>query len=110
MAYQFYNDTATIKIVENGQAKNLSKSLITLTVQGNDLVIGYDSNENWLRIPYTAVTLPASASAELLRDTINSYLTQTVSANVSSVEVTNQYLDAFGHFKEYSSSSKRITW
>lgn len=74
MSYQFYNDTATLKVVENGQAKNLTKSLVSLTVQGNDLVIGYDSNENWLRVTYTDVTVPASASAEALRSTLNGYL------------------------------------
>lgn len=82
MSYQFYNDTATLKFVENGQAKNLSKSLVSLTVQGDDLVIGYDGNENWLRIAYTLVTVPSSASAEDLRSTLNGYLPEAVVATV----------------------------
>lgn len=82
MSYQFYNDTATLKLIENGQAKNLSKSLISFTVQGDDLVIGYDSNENWLRIDYTQVTIPSELSAEALRNTLNSYLPQTFTATI----------------------------
>ena len=82
MAYQFYNDTATLKLVENGQAKNLSKSLISLTVQGDDLVIGYDSEPNWLRIAYTDVTVPSSVSADALRNTLNGYLPEAVVATI----------------------------
>ena len=82
MSYQIYNDTATLKVVENGQTKSLAKGLVKVEAFGDYLIIGYDGNENYIKVLYTSVTVPSSASADALRNTINGYLVQSFSASV----------------------------
>ena len=82
MSYQIYNDTATLKVVENGQTKSLAKGLVKVEAFGDYLIIGYDGNENYIKVLYTSVTVPSSVSADALRNTINGYLVQSFSASV----------------------------
>jgi hypothetical protein len=82
MSYQIYNDTATLKIVENGATRNLAKAVCGVRDFGDYIVFSYDGNNDYLKILYTDVTVPSSASATALRNTINGYLNQTFTASI----------------------------
>ena len=82
MSYQIYNDSATLKIVENGATRNLAKAVCGVRDFGDYIIISYDGNDNYLKVLYTDVTVPAAASATALRNTLNGYLTQTFAATI----------------------------
>ena len=52
MSYQLYNDTSTIRIVENGKAISLPKT-IALKVFGNELQIFLNEDSPYISIDYT---------------------------------------------------------
>lgn len=87
MSYQIYNDTATLKIVENGSTRNLAKAVCGVRDFGDYIVFSYDGDNDYLKILYSAVTVPSSASATALRNTINGYLNQTFSANIDTSSI-----------------------
>ena len=82
MSYQIYNDTATLKIVENGATRNLAKAICGVRDFGDYIVFSYNGDNDYLKILYSDVTVPSSASATALRNTINGYLTQTISTTI----------------------------
>lgn len=82
MSYQIYNDSATLKIVENGATRNLAKAVCGVRDFGDYIVFSYDGDNDYLKILYTNVTVPAAASATALRNTINGYLNQSFEATI----------------------------
>ena len=87
MSYQFYSDSATLKIVENGQVRNLAKGLIGIRDFGNYIIISYDGVDNYLKIIYTDVTVPANVSATDLREQIKSFLNIHIASKQNSFRI-----------------------
>lgn len=90
MSYQFYNDTATLKIVENGQIRNLAKGLIGIRDFGNYIIVSYDGTDNFLKILYTDVTVPSNVSATDLRNKLNDYLVTQTSINTTGLATSSK--------------------
>lgn len=89
MSYQFYSDSATLKIVENGQVRNLAKGLCGIRDFGDYIIISYDGDDNYLKILYTDVTVPANVSATDLREQIKSFLNIHIASKQLSTIVTS---------------------
>ena len=68
MSYQLYNDSSSIRIVENGVTHTLDKGY-NLFIQGDIVHVYFNDKERptW-SLDYTKVTVPTVASAEALRD------------------------------------------
>lgn len=71
---QIYDDNSVLRLVVNGASQILAKALVSVRVYGNDVVIGYDGNEDYYRLAYTDVSVPTVTSAEDLRQKIGEYL------------------------------------
>lgn len=83
MSYQFYSDSATLKIIENGQVRNLAKGLIGIRDFGNYIIISYNGDDNYLKILFTDVTVPSNESATDLRNKLNQYLVTQTTINTT---------------------------
>ncbi len=73
MAVQITDDGATLKIVWPEGTKYISKSGLTITVEG-DYVVILDEDQVQYRYTYQEVSTPSSASAAALANTLQNYL------------------------------------
>ena len=88
MSYQLYNDTSTIRIVENGKAISLPKT-IALKVFGNELQIFLNEDSPYISIDYTTVTVPVVTSSEDLRSQVEAWLDGGVTVTIDDTNIVD---------------------
>ena len=92
MSYQLYNDTSTIRIVENGKAISLPKT-IALKVFGNELQIFLNEDSPYISIDYTTVTVPVVTSSEDLRSQVEAWLDGGVTVTIDDSNIVAAITD-----------------